>query len=88
MSKFRSANSLRMNQWNVIKLCICIDIDKLEVGIIIHQLLQISNRVMAINSCYFCEIEWIECKKKSFLEDFFSHTMAPVGGICVALIHF
>ena len=44
-------NSLIMNQWNVMKLCICIDIDKLYVGIIIHQLLQISNRFMALNSC-------------------------------------
>ena len=45
-------NILRMNEVNLIKFCICIDIDKQYlVGIVMHQLVQIYNRVMAFKSC-------------------------------------
>ena len=45
-------NFIRLNEGNSIKFCICIDIDKLWVGIVMHQLVQIYNRVMVFKSCY------------------------------------
>ena len=40
-------NILRMIEVNLIKFCICIDIDKQYwVGIVMHQVVQIFNRVM------------------------------------------
>ena len=40
-------NIFRLNEGNLIKHCICLDIDKQNwVGIVMHQLVQIYNRVM------------------------------------------
>ena len=44
-------NILRLNEGNLIKFCKWIDIDKLWVGIVMHQLVQIYNRYMAFESC-------------------------------------
>ena len=44
-------NISRLNEGNLIKLCIWIDIDKLWVGIVMHQSVQIHNRVMTDKSC-------------------------------------
>ena len=44
-------NILRMNRWNLTKFCICIDIDKIGVGIGMCQIAQISNRLMALDHC-------------------------------------
>ena len=43
-------NILRMNGWNLIQFCICIDIDTIQVGIVMRQIVQIYNRVMAFGS--------------------------------------
>ena len=44
-------NILRLIEGNLIKFCICIDFDKLSVGIVMDQLVQTYNRVMAFKSC-------------------------------------
>ena len=44
-------NISRLNEGNWIKFCTWIDIDKLWVGIVMHQLVQIYNRFMAFKSC-------------------------------------
>ena len=44
-------NMSRLNEGNLIKFCIWIDIDKLCVGIVMHQLVQIYNREMVFKSC-------------------------------------
>ena len=43
-------NTLRVNQWNLTKLCVCIIIDKDWVGIVRHQSAQICIRVMTFYS--------------------------------------
>ena len=44
-------NISRLNEGNLIRFCIWIDIDKLWFGIVMHQLVQIYNRVMVFKSC-------------------------------------
>ena len=44
-------NISRLNEGNLIKFYICIDIDKLWVGIVMHQLMHMYNRVMTFKSC-------------------------------------
>ena len=44
-------NIFRMNGHNSTKFCVHFDIDKINVGIVLHQFIQIPNRVMALYSC-------------------------------------
>ena len=46
-----SLNILRTNWWNLTKLGMCINIDKIYIGIITCQFSQIYNRVMALEWC-------------------------------------
>ena len=48
---FVSAQYLRNELMNLTKFCICIDIDNVKVGIVMHQFEQIFNRVMTLDSC-------------------------------------
>ena len=43
-------NILEMNGGNLTKFCICIDIDKIHVGIVMHQFVEINNRVVSFES--------------------------------------
>ena len=45
-------NFIRLNEGNSIKFCICIDIDKLWVVIVMYELVEIYKRVMVFKSCY------------------------------------
>ena len=50
ISELVSLNTLRMNQWNLTKLCICVIIDKDWIGIARHLSAQICSRVMTFYS--------------------------------------
>ena len=44
-------NTLRLNEGTLTKFCICIDINKFRVGVVMHQMVQIYNQVMVFKSC-------------------------------------
>ena len=68
MSEFH----IRLNEENLIKFGKCIDIDKLWVGIVMHQLVQICNRIMVFKSsksfvsALYYKNEWMELDKLSY----------------------
>ena len=63
---FVSAQCLK-NEWNMTKFCICIDIDKIQVGIVMRQILQIYNRVMALESSQnFVTVQYLKNEWKDF----------------------
>ena len=54
-------NILTTNRWNLTKICICIDINKIKVGIVTRQFSQIYNSVIARDLCQnFVSTQYLE----------------------------
>ena len=68
-------NISRMNEWNLTKFGICIHIDEISVWIVMLKIVQIYNRVMALDlsqnfiSTQFFKNEWMELSKILHIQD-------------------
>ena len=75
-------NILRTNWWSLTRFCICIDIDKLQVGIVRCQFSQINYRVMALDWCQnFISAQYLENKLMEFDQNWHMHLYWEDGNI-------